>query len=133
MGKIILLSDPDPDGYHINALLLALLLKLMPEVFDKGMVYTVVSPKYMLTDKGVQYFAMTMTEMKGLIPRGVNPDKASYLKGWGEASPTAMREIAFNPETRKLVRIEKPDAKANKEIALLMGDDSDYRKKLLGI
>lgn len=133
VGKIILLSDPDPDGYHINTLLLGLLLKLMPEVFDKGMVYTVVSPKYVLADKGVQYFAMTMDEMKQIIPKGVNPDKASYLKGWGEASATAMRQIAFNPETRKLVRIEKPDARAQKEIALLMGEDSEYRKKLLGI
>lgn len=133
-SKIVLLSDPDPDGFHIDCLVMALLAVVIPEVFTAGMVYTVKSPKYLLRDKGIQYFAMDLDELRSKLPKGVDIARASYLKGWGELSTqTAMRTIAFDPATRQLVQIAPPTAKEFEEFQKLMGLDVAYRRDLLGI
>lgn len=133
VGKIILLADADPDGRHINSLILCLFYTLLPQLFHRGLIYAVDGPKYVLNDNGKQYFAQTMEDMRKQLPKGVNPDRASYLKGWGEATATALREIAFNPETRRLRQITKPTKEQMKEFELLMGDNTEYRKKMLGV
>ena len=132
VGKVVLLSDPDPDGYHIDALLLALLVTFVPDLFNRELVYRSRSPKYMLTIGKKQYFGMSVDEVKRKANSRHN-HKATYLKGWGEANDDAMRTIAFNPETRHLVLAEPPTKQELREIALLMGDDTAYRKKLLGV
>ncbi len=133
VGKIILLSDPDPDGYHINALLLSLISALLPNLLLKGLIYTVVSPKYVLNDNGIQYFGMSVEEIQEQIPKKTDINKVSYLKGWGEASAAAMRPIAFDPSTRQLISITKPTDRQFISLKELMGDDSQARKELLGI
>lgn len=133
VGRIILLADSDPDGSHINSLICCLFYKLLPQLFTRGMIYAVDGPKYVLNDNGTQYFAQSMKEMRAQLPKGVNPDRASYLKGWGEASAMALREIAFDPETRRLRRLTAPNKKQMEEFELLMGDNSDYRKAMLGV
>ena len=133
VGKIILLSDPDPDGYHIDSLLLSLFAVIIPQVYAREMVYIVETPKFMLNNNGTQYFAMTREEIYAKIPKGVNRDKITYMKGWGEATPSAMREIAFDPETRRLHQVNKPSRKQYEHLSSLMGDDVTFRKELLGI
>ena len=133
VARVVLLSDPDPDGEHINCLLLSLLAVYVPDLFDMGMVYTVVSPKYMVTDKGNQYFGMSLDEIKGKLPKSVNPSKITYLKGWGEATPASMRVIAFDPNTRHIVRTKKPTQKEMVNVARMMGGEPIWRKRLLGI
>lgn len=133
VGRIILLADSDADGSHINSLICCLFYKLLPQLFTRGMIYAVDGPKYVLNDNGTQYFAQSMKEMRAQLPKGVNPDRASYLKGWGEASAMALREIAFDPETRRLRRLTAPNKKQMEEFELLMGDNSDYRKAMLGV
>lgn len=118
---------------HINSLICCLFYKLLPQLFTRGMIYAVDGPKYVLNDNGTQYFAQSMKEMRAQLPKGVNPDRASYLKGWGEASAMALREIAFDPETRRLRRLTAPNKKQMEEFELLMGDNSDYRKAMLGV
>lgn len=129
VGKIILLSDPDPDGYHINTLLLSLFSRLMPSIYKKGMVYAILSPKYILNENGKQYFSSTL---KGLQKYSKNYEKATYIKGWGEVSATALRQIAFNTKTRKLLKI-KSKQHCISDMQKLMGLDITMRKKLLGI
>ena len=132
VGKLVLLSDPDPDGHHIDSLLLALLTTFVPELFDKEIVYKSLSPKYMLTVGKKQYFGMSVDEVMRHAPqRGKH--KATYLKGWGEANDSAMRRIAFDPATRHLELAEPPSKKDMRDIALLMGDDTAYRRELLGV
>ena len=133
VAKVVLLSDPDPDGEHINCLLISLLAVYVPELFDRGMVHTVLSPKYMVTDKGRQWFGMTLEEIRGKLPKGVSPDKVTHLKGWGEATPKAMREIAFDPTTRHIARTRKPTQNEMVNVARIMGDDTTWRKRLLGV
>ena len=132
IGKLVLLSDPDPDGHHIDSLLLALVCTFVPELFEKEVVFKSRSPKYMLTIGKKQFFGMSVDEVMENAPaRGRY--KATYLKGWGEANDTAMRTIAFDPATRHLELAEPPSRKHMREIALLMGEDTAYRKELLGV
>lgn len=133
VGKIILLSDPDPDGYHIDALVLSVIAKVLPELFYKRMIYTVTAPKYVLNDDGDQYFGMTLAEIREKKPKKANMDKVSYLKGWGEANAISLREIAFDPLTRHLIRIDKPESNYFKHMEDIMGPDVSYRKKLLNV
>lgn len=133
VARVILLSDPDPDGEHINCLLLSLLAVYVPQLFDRGMVYTVVSPKYMVTDKGRQWFGMTVDEIRAELPKSVNPNKITYLKGWAECTPAAMRVVAFDPATRHIVRTAKPSNRQMVNVARMMGDDPIWRKRLLGV
>jgi len=129
VGKIILLSDPDPDGMHINALLLSLFSRLMPSVYKKGVIHVALSPKFILNEGGKQYFSNTL---KGLEKHTKNIHKATYIKGWGEISASALRQIAFNPKTRKLLKIKSKQHCMN-EMRKLMGLDIAKRKQLLGI
>ena len=133
VGKIVLLSDPDFDGYHIDSLLLALMVTFLPGLFERGMVYRSISPRYILAHGGRQYFGMTLEELRENAPKSANMNKATYLKGWGEAEANAMRDIAFNPHTRRLEEAEAPSRKDMRNIALLMGDDPSYRKEMLGV
>lgn len=133
-GKIILLSDPDPDGAHINCLDLALMYRVIPKAIEKGMVYALVSPKYSLRHQDTFYTAMSVEEMAAKIPKGANIGAISYIKGWGEIPAGVMQHIAFMPGERQLIRITMPkDKKAREEFELLMSEDSDYRKKLLNL
>lgn len=133
VARIILLSDADEDGKHINCLLLGLLSAYVPETFAMGKVFTVVSPKYMLADRGKQYFGMDLDELHANVPKGTNLDKAVAMKGWAEATKQAMRQIAFDPATRQIVRMDEPDKRAARNIQRLLGDDPLWRKRLLGV
>jgi len=129
VGKIILLSDPDPDGMHINALLLSLFSRLMPSIYKRGVIHVALSPKFILNEGGKQFFSNTL---KGLEKNAKNIHKATYIKGWGEISASALRQIAFNPKTRKLIKI-KSKQHCLSEMRKLMGLDISKRKELLGI
>ena len=133
VARVVLLSDPDPDGEHINCLLLSLLAVYVPELFDKGMVYTVVSPRYMVVDKGRQWFGMSLDEIRGKLPKSVSSEKVTHLKGWGEVTPEGMKEIAFNPATRHIARTLSPSKRELVNVARIMGYDTTWRKRLLGI
>jgi len=133
IGKLILLSDPDPDGHHINVLLLTLLARFLPGIFDKGLVYLVAAPKYVLKHKSDNYFANSIEEMHKVAPKGAKIENTQYIKGWGEVSAEALRQVAFNSDTRQLIKVTGLTRAAHQEFALLMSDNVDYRKKLLGI
>ncbi|QJT70907.1 DNA topoisomerase 2 [Vibrio phage vB_VcorM_GR7B] len=131
-GKLILTADADPDGGHINTLVLTTIAELLPEMFTRGMVYIAILPKYMAEHKGTLYFGNTVKEIRAQAPKGVEL-KPSYLKGLGEMSALALRQCAFDPETRKLYKINAPSRSELGELHELMGSSAEYRKKLLGI
>jgi DNA gyrase subunit B len=133
IGKLVLLSDADKDGLHINALLLTLLVKFMPDAFSQGLIYIAQPPAYMLKHKGKYYFGNSVEEIRGVIPKGANINNVSFLKGLGECSAEALREVVFDPETRSLLKVNPPSMSDIKEFYTLMSEDTSYRKKLLGI
>ncbi|QJT71082.1 topoisomerase II large subunit [Vibrio phage vB_VcorM_GR11A] len=134
-NRLILLSDSDTDGLHINSLVLTVIAIYLPEMFERGMVYIVDAPRYYLYNRKDKryYFGNTLKELKKEVPKGTDLTQVSYLKGWGECPAPAMRDIAFNPETRKLIKISPMSNKHAKDIRALMGADESYRKKLLGV
>lgn len=131
-GKIVLLADPDPDGYHINSLVLTLLYKFAPKLFDKGMVYVCDSPEYVAHHPKTKQLirARTLQDMRDKIPENT---KFKHIKGWGEVEAEDLEELAFNPKTRRLIRITPIVNKDKVDFVKLMGEDSGYRKTLLGV
>lgn len=133
MGKIIYLADPDPDGHHINCLLLGLSYKYLPGAFERGMIYVAKTPEYYAIYKGKFYAADgAMALRKKLdaanVPSSVNP---IHIKGWGEIDPSVMRILAMNPDTRTLIQIE-PLKESDVEFYNLMCESVESRRKLAG-
>lgn len=132
-GKIIYLADPDPDGAHINSLLLGLTYKFLPECFERGMVYVAKTPEFYAIYKGKLYTADGAKSLRkklddAKVPSSVNP---IHIKGWGEIDPVVMRILAMNAETRTLVKIE-PLKESDIEFHNLMSESPESRRKLAG-
>jgi DNA gyrase/topoisomerase IV subunit B len=131
-GKIIFLADADVDGRHINTLLLTVFWKYLPELFTRGCIYIVKSPEYMARHKGKLYFGSS----KSYIYKKAGTEKleVQHIKGWGECEPDDLQPMAFKIGSRKLYRVLPPkDKKGKLQFEALMGRDSRYRKKLLGV
>ena len=131
-GKFICLADADADGQHINSLLLTLLWKYIPGLFTRGMVFIADSPEYcaIAGKEKTLYTGNTLDEVKAKVPKGTD---ILHLKGWGEASVDLLKKVAFDPKSRTLIKIGVIDKAGNAEFVKLMGEDTQYRKTLMGI
>jgi DNA gyrase subunit B len=132
-GKIIYLADPDPDGHHINCLLLGLTYKYLPEAFERGMVYVAKTPEYYAIYKGKMYTAdgaraLRLKMDKDKVPASIKP---IHIKGWGEINPAVMRVLGMDAKTRTLIQI-KPLTESDTEFHNLMCESPDSRRKLAG-
>ena len=129
VGKVIFLSDSDPDGSHITALLAVCFMKLFPDWVKEGRVYTVKTPLFHMIWKGKRYFGDTADEVykqtggKGNVMR---------VKGWGEMRPDDLEYIAFSPVTRQLYQLQYSE-KIYTKVMNIMGKDTAYRRELLNI
>lgn len=132
VGRVILLTDPDPDGYHIASLVLALNVKYLRPLFERGMVFVCQAKEFTCEYKGVRYFGDSIEEIKKLLPKGANPP-IQHIKGWGEVDASLLREVAFDPTKRKLIKLNPMSSEDVKKFTLLMSEDIEYRKKLLRI
>lgn len=131
-GKIILLADPDVDGCHINCLLLTLFWKYVPHLFEEGKIFLLKSPEYYADYKGQTYYGMTKDDLYKKV--GTTKVEARHIKGWGELDAIKMAPIAFEKGVRELIRILPPrDKKGVDDFVSLMGKDSTFRQKLLGV
>ena len=131
-GKIIMLADPDVDGRHINCLLLTLFWKYVPSLFKQGKIYMLVSPEYYVEHKDKLYFGATKEDV--YEQAGSKKINVQHIKGWGEIDAATMQPLAFNPDTRQLIRVLPPkDADGKKYFEALMGKSPLTRQKLLGV
>lgn len=131
VGKIILLPDEDDDGKHIRCLLLSLFIKYMKALVEEGRIYVVDAPLFVTSYKDKKYFGNSLEEIRKQLPSRVTV-YITRMKGWGECSAEDLKTFAMNPKTRKLYQITLTNYCENK-VLQLMGSDSIYRKKLLGI
>jgi len=133
-GKIICLADPDPDGWHINTLLLGLFYQYLPDLFARGMIYIARAPEFYSIHDGCLYTADGAQELRTKLNKAKVPAKVpvNHIKGWGEISASLIRILAMDPATRTLIQL-KPLEDSDDEFRLLMDDDVATRKKLLGI
>ena len=130
-GKVICFADPDVDGSHINSLLLGILYKYVPHLFDEGCVFVVKAPLYKTRHKNKVYFGQSKEELYKTC--GSTNLDIQYLKGWGEVNAEDLY-IALDPERRTLYQVLPPESKASKtNFGLLLGPSPAFRKTLLNV
>ncbi len=134
IGHIIFLVDPDPDGSHIAVLFLAVLLRLMPDIFKEGRVWCVKAPLFAAVKDGKVYGGMTFKECRKAAPSSIKDKEITRIKGWGEVDETVLEPIAFNPKTRNLIRINPfADSEGEQFFRGVVAEDAVYRRRLLGL
>ncbi len=134
IGYLYLLADADPDGKHINALILTVIHRLMPKLIEEGRVFICNAPLYSAYYKGQRYFGNTFKECYSQMPAKSPKDIVTRAKGWGELPPETLEIIAFHPDTRNVIQVHPPkDSKEVEYYNLIMGSDSAGRKALLGL
>jgi len=136
-GKIIIMTDADTDGAHIQVLLLTFFYRYMKKLIDEKMVYIARPPLYKVTAKKssrgeakVRY-VYSDEELAELTRElgGKNIELQRY-KGLGEMNPEQLWETTMDPETRVLYQVKIEDAaKAERRVSTLMGDKVDPRKR----
>lgn len=128
VGRIILLSDADEDGKHINTLIVALLSKYAPKLFEMDMVWAIDAPLYKMRIGDKNVYSRTLEGIRKL-----GKGRPTRFKGWGEANADELRDIAFDPNKRKMFKLGTVDKKSRDSIRAIMGDDVNVRKELLGL
>ena len=117
-GKIILMTDADVDGAHIQTLLLTLFYKHFAKVIDEGHLFVGQPPLFRIDADTVKrkqkFYALDEGERDALIVRlkdeGVRDNQISVarFKGLGEMNPDQLKETAMLPDTRRLLRVRAP-------------------------
>jgi DNA gyrase subunit B len=128
-GKVMILTDADPDGSHITALLISFFLVYLRPLVEAGMVYIIRGPLYSASKGKERIYAFTREELQEKIGSGAGWNVIRF-KGWGECDPPILADIAMNPETRDSYAI-RLTAETYAECEALMGGDSQVRKILL--
>lgn len=132
-GKVIILSDADVDGQHIANLALAFFITYMPDLVKNGHVYVVDAPLFIGNSAKGKKFGMTRAEVdKQMSDEGIKDYDILRLKGWGECNSDQLAELCLNKQTRKLIQIQWTGTTEDM-LNKTMGNDINYRKKLLGI
>ena len=136
--KIIIMTDADVDGSHIDTLIMTLFYRFMPQVIQGGHLYIATPPLYKCTYKKNSEYCYTEQQRQAFIDKYVDGDEnASALhtqryKGLGEMNPEQLWETTMNPENRllKQVTIENA-AEADEIFSMLMGDDVEPRRQFI--
>ena len=136
--KIIIMTDADVDGSHIDTLIMTLFYRYMPKVIEQGHLYIATPPLYKCTYKKVSEYCYTEQQRQAFIDKYANgdeEDKAIHTqryKGLGEMNPEQLWETTMDPKTRllKQVTIESA-ADADEIFSMLMGDDVEPRREFI--
>ena len=134
--KIIIMTDADVDGSHIDTLIMTLFYRFMPKVIQDGHLYIATPPLYLCTYQNkVKEYCYTDQQRQAFLDKygnGVEDGKSIHTqryKGLGEMNPEQLWDTTMNPETRllKQVTIENA-AEADEIFSMLMGDDVEPRR-----
>lgn len=132
-AKIIIMTDADTDGAHIQVLLLTFFYRYMKPLIDAGKVYIAQPPLYKITRRSGKLetirYAWTEEQLQNYLKEfGKNYELQRY-KGLGEMNPDQLWETTMDPEMRTLLQVQIDDtAKAERRVSTLMGDKVDPRK-----
>lgn len=127
-SKIIIMSDADEDGGHIQCLLLTFFYRYMRPLIEEGRLFVALPPLFKIqSGKNIEY-AYTPLEMQKLT-KGKKCDVQRY-KGLGEMNADQLWETTMKPGSRTLIKVNIEDAQlAEKRVSVLMGDDVPPRKE----
>ena len=133
--KIIIMTDADDDGAHIQVLLLTFFFNHMRPLVEDGRIYLALPPLFKITKRGKTeeiVYAWTNEEKDKILASCKCPTILQRYKGLGEMNAEQLWETTMNPETRTLVQVHVEDeAEAESQVNVLMGSDSERRRNWL--
>ncbi len=125
--KVIIMTDADDDGAHIQCLLMTFFYRYMRPLIEDGRLYIALPPLFLIKDGKEKKYAYSVSEMKEIV--GNRKCDVQRYKGLGEMNADQLAETTMNPETRSLIRVTIEDAVlAEKRVSILMGDNVEPRK-----
>lgn len=133
-SKIIIMTDADTDGAHIQVLLLTFFYRYMKPLIDTGRIYIAQPPLYKITRKSGKLetvrYAWTDEQLQNYLKEYGKGYELQRYKGLGEMNPDQLWETTMDPESRTLLQVQIEDAaKAERRVSTLMGDKVDPRKR----
>ena len=136
--KIIIMTDADVDGSHIDTLIMTLFYRFMPRIIQDGHLYIATPPLYKCTYKKNSEYCYTEQQRQAFIDKYVegNGDAKGLhtqrYKGLGEMNAEQLWETTMNPENRLLKQVTIENAAAADEVfSMLMGDDVEPRREFI--
>ncbi len=128
-GKVIIMTDADDDGAHIQILLLTFFYRFMRPLIEAGMLYIANPPLYALDFGKYKEYVATDEELEERKKAVKGTYKVQRFKGLGEMNPEELYETTMDPKSRSLIKVNITDAAlAEKRVSVLMGDKVEPRK-----
>ncbi|QSF13407.1 DNA topoisomerase IV subunit B [Mycoplasma sp. Mirounga ES2805-ORL] len=133
-GKIVIMTDADTDGAHIQILLLTFFFRHMRQLIENGHVYIALPPLFKISPQGTKkdvIYAWDEDELKEILAQpSYKRSEIQRYKGLGEMNAEQLWETTMDPKTRTLIKVKIEDAAlAERRVSTLMGDKVELRKE----
>lgn len=128
--KVIIMTDADDDGAHIQILLLTFFYRYMKALIEEGHLYIALPPLYKLHNGKIIHYAWTEEERTSVLKASKQKLETQRYKGLGEMNADQLWETTMDPSARNLIKVSINDAAlAEKRVSVLMGDKVEPRKE----